>query len=63
MEKNKSQSKQAKADREPERMETQSDLTRAAHKIAWTRMNGRNDALNPFTGAQAGRSAGEERRE
>ncbi|PPQ35972.1 hypothetical protein [Rhodopila globiformis] len=63
MNKSKSQSKQAKADREPERMESQSDLNRAAHKIAWTRMNGRNDALNPFTGAEADGSAREERQE
>jgi len=63
MEKNKSHSKQAKADREPTRMDEQSDLNRAAHKIAWTRMNGRNDAQNPFVQGETGRSAGEERRE
>jgi hypothetical protein len=63
MEKNKSQTKQARADREPIRVDDQANLTRAAHKIAWTRMNGRNDAQNPFAQGQTGRSAREERRE
>jgi hypothetical protein len=33
------------------------DLRRAAHKIAWARMNGRNDAANPFVEADPNRLA------
>jgi hypothetical protein len=33
------------------------ELRRAAHKIAWTRMNGRNDSANPFVEADPNRPA------
>jgi len=48
MEKNRPQSKQAKPSREAVPMNEQTNLARTAHKIAWSRMNGRNDAMNPF---------------
>jgi hypothetical protein len=39
---------QQRFDRVPADTREQADLKRAAHKIAWSRMNGRNDAMNPF---------------
>ena len=42
----------------------QAELRRTAHKIAWTRMNGRNDAVNPFVEADSnGFAPGDGRRE
>jgi hypothetical protein len=43
----------------PEILETQDreELRRAAHKIAWARMNGSIDAANPFVEADANRFA------
>jgi hypothetical protein len=40
----------------------QAELTRMAHRIAWTRMNGRNDALNPFAETQTSQPASAEER-
>jgi hypothetical protein len=62
MEKNRSQSKQSKPDREITPPNDQAELTRAAHKIAWTRMNGRNDALNPFAETESGQAASSDER-
>jgi hypothetical protein len=56
MEQKRPQSKQTKASREATPTNEQINLTRAAHKIAWTRMNGRNDALNPFAEPQPDQS-------
>jgi hypothetical protein len=62
MEKKRPQSKQP--DIEPEITSTngQAELTRMAHRIAWTRMNGRNDALNPFAETQTSQPASAEER-
>jgi len=57
MEKNRPQGKQSKVSREVMPTTEEVNLARAAHKIAWTRMNGRNDALNPFVEAQLDRSS------
>ncbi len=58
------------SDRQPaegqEILETQDqvDLRRAAHKIAWARMNGSTDAANPFVEADPNHLApGDERHE
>jgi hypothetical protein len=50
---------QQRFDRVPAEAREQADLKRAAHKIAWSRMNGRNDAANPF--AEAGLASVERR--
>jgi hypothetical protein len=44
-------------DRQPADVPDPAELRRAAHKIAWTRMNGTIDAANPFVAADSGRLA------
>lgn len=44
-------------DRDTEVRTEQTDLRRAAHKIAWSRMNGRDDTSNPFADSERNRSA------
>lgn len=44
-------------ERDAELTPEQNDLRRAAHKIAWFRMNGRNDTANPFTDDEPDRPA------
>jgi hypothetical protein len=50
-------------DRQPRRVRENAEtldpaeLRRAAHKIAWTRMNGSLDAANPFVEADQNRRA------
>lgn len=39
---------QERFDRIPAESKEQADLKRAIHKIAWSRMLGKNDDLNPF---------------
>ena len=39
--------------------QVQAELRRAAHKIAWTRMNGSIDVANPFLEADSNRIASE----
>jgi hypothetical protein len=63
MEKTDQPPKQAEADREMAGMVDQAALKRAVHKIAWTRMNGRNDAMNPFAEANAEQPTGEDARQ
>jgi hypothetical protein len=43
--------------REIAEIEVLADLRRAAHKIAWARMNGSTDAANPFGKANPRRVA------
>jgi hypothetical protein len=43
--------------REIAEIEVQADLRRAAHKIAWARMNGSIEAANPFGEANPSRVA------
>jgi hypothetical protein len=51
------------SDRQPtevqeiEETQDREELRRAAHKIAWARMNGSIDAANPFVEADASRLA------
>ena len=48
-------------DRQPSKVreiaetQDQAELRRAAHKIAWRRMNGSNNAANPFVEAEPNR--------
>jgi hypothetical protein len=60
MEKNRPQSKQATPSQEVTPTSEQINLARTARKIAWSRMNGRNDALNPFAEAPPSQSAAPE---
>jgi hypothetical protein len=48
---------QATEVREIAEIEVQADLRRAAHKIAWARMNGSIDTVNPFLEATLNRFA------
>jgi hypothetical protein len=41
--------------REIAETQDRAELRRAAHKIAWTRMNGSNNAANPFVEADPNR--------
>jgi hypothetical protein len=43
--------------REIAETQDRAELRRAAHKIAWARMNGSNDAANPFGEANPDRLA------
>jgi hypothetical protein len=45
--------------REISETEVQAELRRAAHKVAWARMNGSIDAANPFLEPNANRGASE----
>jgi hypothetical protein len=60
MEKKRAQSKQTKAEHEITAPNDHAELNRMAHRIAWTRMNGRNDALNPFAETEISQSESSE---